>query len=87
MMYYLDKQTLSTYTPRAVFEPYRRDAVSKALFQITSLLAASSLVTVWFSPTMPGRIKLVIGAGIVIVFFVAWVICPTRPPGKEVGNG
>ena len=70
-----------------MFEPYRRDAASKALFQIAGLMVGASLVTLWL-PTaiamiIPIFAKLAMGVIVVILFLAAYFLCPPKPPGKE----
>ena len=65
-----------------MFEPYRRDAVSKALFAWGGVVVGITYATVWLNPNVPLFFKLVTGLGLGVLFGVAWFTCPSKPPGK-----
>ena len=66
-----------------MFEPYRRDAVSKSLFRLSEIIGGALLVSVLFS-SLPLFIKLAIVAGAVLIFLLAWFTCPHKTSEGEL---
>jgi hypothetical protein len=61
-----------------MFEPYRRDAVSKSFFRIAEILVGASFVSNWYL-NLPLLNKIAFNLSGVIVFIVAWISCPPKP--------
>lgn len=62
-----------------MFEPYRRDLVAKSLFRLSEIIWGALFVSVLFSP-LRMVVKLAIVAAAVIIFFLAWLMSPSRIP-------
>jgi len=65
-----------------MFEPYRRDAISKSLFHIAEILIGAAFISVWLSPAHL-LIKIATVIVIVLILFLAIVVCPTKSPERK----
>ena len=62
-----------------MFEPYRRDSISKTLFRYSEFLLGGAILSGWFIP-MPFKGKVAFTIATMLVFSLAVWFCPPKPP-------